>query len=466
MIIESFLDKVNTFYTFYLFVYISILFISVLIGSWHLYKKDQMLKFKSELKSDYYIPVSIIVAAYNEEVTIVDSIKSLLKSNYKLYEIIIVDDGSSDDTASKVIEAFNLKNAKSTIYMRLKCKPYKSVYEANCGGIKLTLIRKVNGGKGDALNMGINAAKYPYFLGIDADSMLQPDSLEKIVQPMLEDDSVVAVGGLIRVSQCLEYNKNGEIIGYHLPLNPVTCMQVVEYDRSFLASKILMDKFNGNLIISGAFGLFKKDIVIAAGGYDTNTLGEDMELVLKIHAFCRNNNRKYSIRYEPNAVCWSQIPSSIGDLIKQRRRWYLGLFQCMVKYNWIFANLRFGLVSLVSYMYFLFFELLSPVIEVFGVLIMLLNIYVGINNLLFMVDFFLLYSLFGIILSTTSFFQTIYTQNLKIKFNDALKAVIMCIVENFFFRYFFSFVRMTAFVGYKKRKLKWGEIKRTSQQAK
>jgi cellulose synthase/poly-beta-1,6-N-acetylglucosamine synthase-like glycosyltransferase len=221
-----------------------------------------------------------------------------------------------------------------------------------------------------------------------------------------------------------------------------------------------MDQFNGNLIISGAFGLFKKDIVVAAGGYDSNTLGEDMELVVKLHVFCRNNNIKYSLRYEPNAICWSQTPTSLKDLMKQRRRWFLGLFQSMIKYHRIFINLRFGLVSFISYMYYLLFELLSPAVEVFGIISMAVAWNFGILNTSFMIKFFLLYSVYGAILTITAFFQRIYTQNLKITLSDALKAVFMCLLENIFFRYVISFVRVTAFIGYKKKKKEWGTITR------
>ena len=298
------------------------------------------------------------------------------------------------------------------------------------------------------------------FVCVDADSMLQIDSLEKIIQPVLEDESIVAVGGLIRVAQCVEM-ENGIVNNYKLPNNPIISMQAVEYDRSFLASRILMDQFNGNLIISGAFGLFKKDIVIACGGYDSSTLGEDMELVLKLHVFCRNNNRDYSIDYEPDAICWSQVPASLQDLIKQRRRWYLGLFQCMTKYYRVFANLRFGLVSYISYMYYLFFELFSPIIEVLGIITMILAWCLGILNIKFMIEFLLLYSLYGAVLTITAFFQRIYTQNVKISFLDIIKAVFICILENMFFRYVLSFVRVTAFFGYKKNKNRWELIKRT-----
>ena len=460
---DAFLRGVGTFFIIYLILYASYLFFSVTVGAWKLYQRDRMQRIRNELKHDYYLPVSVLVPAYNEEVTIVDSVKSLFDLDYRLYEIIVIDDGSKDNTAGELIKAYGLREVKRPIHRKIACRPQRAIYETKVKNIRLTLICKENGGKGDALNMGVNASRYPYFLCLDADSMLQSDSLEKIVQPVLEDDSIVAVGGLIRVAQCVVM-EGGEVKGYHMPLNPITCMQVVEYDRSFLASRILMDQFNGNLIISGAFGLFKKDVAVAAGGYDSDTLGEDMELVVKLHVFCRNNKIKYSIRYEPNAVCWSQAPSTMKDLMKQRRRWHLGLFQSMIKYHQIFANLRFGLVSFVSYLYYLLFELLSPVIEVFGILTIALAFCMGLLNLPFMIQFFLLYSVYGAILTVTAFFQRIYTQGLKISTADTVKAVWMCLLEGLFFRYVLAFVRATAFIGYKKRKREWGSIQRTRHQ--
>lgn len=454
-----FLKGVGVFFLLYLLFYASYLFLSVALGAWRLYHMDKMRRIKNELKHEFYFPVSILVPAHNEEVTILDSIHSLLDLDYKLYEIIVVDDGSTDQTSQVLIDHFHMQEVKTPIRLRLPCKPIQAVYEAVGTKVKLTLIRKDNGGKGDALNMGINASQYPYFLCLDADSMLQRDSLERIVQPAMEDDGVVAVGGLIRVAQCI-HMEEGNVISYHLPWNFLTSMQVMEYDRSFLASRILLDGFNGNLIISGAFGLFKKDIVVAAGGYATDTLGEDMELVVKLHVFCRNNQLKYAIRYEPNAVCWSQAPSSLKDLAKQRRRWHLGLFQCMTRYREMFLSPRFGLVGSVSYLYYLLYELLSPVIEVFGVLTMVLAGCVGLLNVPFMIYFYLLFALYGAILTMTAFFQRIYTQNLKVNGQDVLRACVICLVENVFFRFVLDFVRATAFIGYRKRKNQWGQIKR------
>lgn len=457
--IMEILKVVNIFFLIYLLLYATYLFFSVAVGAWNLYHLDWKRRIKNEIKHDYYFPVSILVPAYNEEVTIVDSVESLLYLNYRLYEVIVIDDGSKDDTAKKLIERFQMYKVSRPIHKRVDCADVEEIYETDGLPVHLTLIRKKNGGKGDALNMGINASQYPYFICIDADSMLQSDSLERIVQPVMEDDKVVAVGGLIRVAQCISLDK-GNVIGYHLPWNMLMAMQVVEYDRSFLASRILLDQFNGNLIISGAFGLFKKDVVVAAGGYDRNTLGEDMELVVRLHVFCTNNQIPYAIRYEPNAICWSQAPGSLGDLRKQRRRWHLGLFQSLTRHRDMCLKSRFGLIGSVSYLYYLLYELFSPFVEVVGWITMVVAACVGLLNVPFMIGFYLLYALYGAILTITAFFQRIYTQNLKISSGDVVKAVFLCIIENVFFRLVMDFVRATAFIGYGKRKNQWGSIKR------
>ncbi|MDE6313950.1 MAG: glycosyltransferase family 2 protein [Lachnospiraceae bacterium] len=457
--IVAILSVINIFFLIYLLIYATYLFASVVVGAWKLYCQEKMRQIKNEIRHEYYFPISILVPAYNEEVTIVESVESLMNLDYKLYEIIVVDDGSKDDTAAKLIKHFDLHLVDRPIRKSLPCKEVKEIYESEGEKVKLTLIRKKNGGKGDSLNMGINASQYPYFVCIDADSMLQRDSLKRIVQPVMEDDKTVAVGGLIRVAQCIMLEK-GEVVGYRLPWNMLMCMQVMEYDRSFLASRILLDQFNGNLIISGAFGLFKKDIIISAGGYDCTTLGEDMELVVRIHKYCKNNQIPYTIRYEPNAICWSQAPGSLKDLRKQRRRWHLGLFQSLVHHRDICLKNRFGSVGSLSYLYYLLYELMSPFIELFGWGTMIISVFFGVLNVPFMISFYLLYALYCAVLSITAFFQRIYTQNLKISRLDVAKAMVLCVVENVFFRMVMDFIRVTAFVGYRKKKGEWGSIKR------
>ena len=457
--IKLFLEWVGYFFIAYLIGYSTFLFLSVIVGSLDLYKRNRQEKFKSILPTDYHLPISIIVPAHNEEITVVDTVRSLLALDYHSYEIIVVDDGSSDATSEVLAKAFDMHVVHRPIRCRIECRREECVYETSAQKVPLTLIRKENGGKADALNMGINASTFPYFICMDADSVLQYDSLRRIAQPVLEDGKVVAVGGIVRISNDVEL-ENGRVKRYRLPRSILAFMQVLEYDRSFLASRILFDRFNGSLIISGAFGLFKKDTVIAVGGYDNKTMGEDMELVVKLHEYCTINGIDYAIRYATDAICWTQVPERLRDLCKQRKRWHLGLFQSMYKHRILFCNYRFGAVSYISYIYFLIYELLSPFIEVFGVFTMVLAWWCDLINVPFMLLFFLIYAVFGGVLTLTAFFSRIYTADLSVSFRDGVKAVCLCLFELGLLRFILAWVRCTAFVGYKKKKLNWGRIER------
>ena len=457
--VKLLLTGVGYFFIAYLIGYSTFLFLSVIVGSLDLYKHHRQEQFKSILPSDYYVPISIIVPAYNEEITVVDTVRSLLTLEYRAYEIIVVDDGSKDRTSEVLAKAFDMHLVHRPIRRQVDCQREEFIYETRAQKVPLTLIRKKNGGKADTLNMGINAANFPYFICMDADSVLQYDSLRRIVQPVLADGNVVAVGGIVRISNDVEL-ENGRVQRYRLPRNILAFMQVLEYDRSFLASRILFDRFNGSLIISGAFGLFKKSTVIAVGGYDRKTLGEDMELVVKLHEYCTSNSIPYSIRYASDAICWTQAPERMLDLCKQRRRWHLGLFQSMYKHRTMFSNHRFGAVSFVSYLYFLIYELLSPFIEIFGVCTMALAWWFDLINVPFMVLFFLIYAVFGAILTLTAFFSRIYTADLTVSFGDGVRAACLCLFELVFLRFILAWVRCTAFIGYRKRWLSWGRIER------
>lgn len=457
--IKVFLNGVSVFFILYLIGYSTFLFLSVVVGSSTLYQTRRKTKLKNILEKNYYVPVTIIVPAHNEEVTVVDTVRSLLALDYSVYEIIVVDDGSGDATSQKLIDAFHMHLIHRPVRRQIACQREEFICVSMDQKVPLTLVRKKNGGKADALNMGINMSQYPYFICIDADSELQHDSLREIVRPVLEDDHVIAVGGSVRPCNGTKI-ENGRVLEYRLPGNLLACMQVLEYDRSFLAARILFDKFNGSLIISGAFGLFKKDVVIACGGYDSSTMGEDMELVVKMHEFCLANELPYRIRYATGAICWTQVPERMKDLCTQRRRWHLGLFQSMMRHRGLFANLRYGPVSLISYVYFLLYELFSPYIELFGVLTMILAFCVDLINIPFMVLFYLIYAVFGSVLSLTSFFSRIQTIDLKISVSDSLKAVLLCLFEVTCLRFVMAFVRVTAFRGYKKNRMQWGMIER------
>ncbi len=456
---KTFFNWVGVFFVAYMIGYASFLFLSVLVGSSTLYQVKRRNFLKNELHQNYYVPVSIVVPAYNEEVTIVSTVRSLLSLDYKLYEIIVVDDGSRDNTAQTLLDAFRMRQVTRPIHRMIACQPELAVYESLDEKVPITLICKKNGGKADALNMGINASKYPYFVCMDADSVLQYDSLEKIVRPVVEDGSVVAVGGAVRPCNGAKL-ENGRVLSYRMPDKVLPCMQVLEYDRSFLAARILFDKFNGSIIISGAFGLFKKSTVVDAGGYDSTTMGEDMELVVKLHVFCREHNIPYRIRYATDAICWTQAPEKLGDLRKQRRRWHIGLFESMFRHRKILANPRFGLVGFLSYVYFLIYELFSPYIEIFGVVTMVMAFFLDLINIPFMVLFFAVYVVYSAILSLTAFFARIHTIDLKLRVSDVFKAIGLCALEVSCLRFILAWVRATSLIGYRKKRRSWGRIER------
>ncbi len=442
------------FFVIYLLGYSTFLFISVVSGGNELFENIKKKELRNEIKHEYYVPISIIVPAYNEEITIVETIKSLINLNYKIYEIIIVNDGSTDHTLDTVIENFNLKLINQPIRKQLDCEDDVAVYEnTKENKIPVTLINKVNGGKADAINMGINASKYPYFVCMDADSILQEDSLTKIAVSVLENQDVIAVGSMIRISNDSIFEK-GKLVKLRLPKKLISALQVLEYERSFLASRIFLDKFNANLIISGAFGLFEKKAVINVGGYQVGSMGEDMELIVKLHSYYKSNKLPYKIKYAYEAVCWTQVPERLRDLLKQRKRWHIGLFQSLTQHKNLFTT---G-----SYLYYLIYELLSPFIELGGLFVTLLAAVFGLLNVKYMIGFFLVYALFGSALTVISFLTRNFLSDTKIEFWDVLKVVILCVPENILFRFIMAWTRMLALLFYRGKKTNWGDIKRVT----
>lgn len=286
---------------------------------------------------------------------------------------------------------------------------------------------------------------------MDADSILQKDSLSMIAVPVLENQDVVAVGSMIRISNDCVF-ENGELVQLRLPKRLTPAFQVLEYERSFLASRILLDKFNANLIISGAFGLFKKDAVINVGGYHAGCVGEDMELIMKLHAYYRSNRLPYQIKYAYNAVCWTQAPERFRDLLKQRKRWHIGLMQSMLGHKSVFTK---G-----SYLYYLFYELLSPVIELMGLLVTFLAYVYHLVSLRYMLTLLLIYALFSSMLTVISFVTRNYLSNIRVRSVDVLKAFLLCIPENVLIRFILAWTRILAIFFWRGKKTRWGEIKR------
>lgn len=449
--VKELLYYVEIFFIIYLIGYSTFLFCSVVAGGNQLFENMKKKQLQNEIHHDFYVPVSIIIPAYNEEVTIIETIKSLMHLDYRLYEVIVVNDGSKDSTGALVAQTFDLHQVMRPIRCQVPCQDAVSIYEGTLKkDIAITLINKKNGGKADAINMGINAALFPYFICMDADSILQYDSLTHIASPVLENQNVVAVGSMIRVSNDSIF-RNGKAVEMHLPKKLVPALQTLEYERSFLASRILLDKFNANLIVSGAFGLFKKDAVIQVGGYQVNSIGEDMELIMKLHSYYSSNHLPYVIKYAYDAVCWTQAPERLRDLLKQRKRWHIGLIQSMGSHRMFLKP---------SYLYYLFYELLSPLIELTGLLLVPLAAAFGLLDPWYMAALFLTYAFFGSILTVTSFATRNFLSDAKVSFGDIVKAILLCIPENIFLRFILAWTRLAAILFYRGKKTKWGEIKR------
>lgn len=460
--IESIVIVLNKIFFYYMFIYSVIFFVTTLLSTFDIEKFIKKRKFVSSIilnKKENYIPISILVPAYNEDITIIDSIKSLLNLDYPEYEIIVINDGSTDNTEKYVRDAFNLQRIITPIRKQVDCKDVVSVYENTINNIRIVLVNKVNGGKADALNMGINVSKYPLFISLDADSILQKDSLLKIVEPFIEDDRTVAVGGSIQVANGLTIEE-GKVTKETSPKKFIVLFQMIEYIRVFIASRVAFNKFNLNMIISGAFGLFNKSMVISTGGYNCNTVGEDMELVVKLHTYCLKNKKKYKIEYVPDAVCFSQVPERYSDLKKQRRRWHMGLIQSIWKHKYVFLNIKYGALSFISYIYYLLFEVISPIVEIVGLASIFLAFVMEVINIKFMILYLFLFIFYNVIVSWVSLTLNNFLFDQKVRKKMSAKLYLFSILECIGFRQLCSLYRISAFINYRKNRYQWGKITR------
>jgi cellulose synthase/poly-beta-1,6-N-acetylglucosamine synthase-like glycosyltransferase len=318
---------------------------------------------KNILSGIFYKPLSIVVPAYNEEETIVANIRSLLALHYPEFEVIVVNDGSKDATLERMLAEFRLVKIDKPFRLILSHEHIVDSY-ISVDYPHLLVIDKKNGGKADALNAGINAAKFPLFCCIDADSLLEHDALLRASRLFVEDREVIATGGIVRVLNGCTVEE-GIVNEVRAPKKSMECFQAVEYMRGFFSGRTSWNFFGSLLIISGAFGIFRKDMVMAIEGY-RHTVGEDMDLVVRLHKHCKDKKIRYKIVFVPDPVCWTQVPSDIPSLLKQRNRWHRGLIDSLWFNKEMFMNPKYGTVGLIGYPYFVFVEALGPMIEFLG----------------------------------------------------------------------------------------------------
>lgn len=451
----------NWFFLIYLMIYSTYILICSISGSIRMYMYRRSENLRNILEHDFYYPMSIVVPAYNESVSIVQTIENLLRIDYKLFEIVVVDDGSTDNTKNLIIDAFDLKKEDGRpIRYEVPCKPIKEVYTGKKGAIQITLISKVNGGcKADAMNAGINVSEFPYIVNMDADEILQRDALKIASRAILEDDNVVCVGGNIKMSNYVTFS-DAMPVETTLGKNMVVDMQVVEYGRAFVGTRIFQNEVNMNLIVSGGYGIFKKSVLVEVGGYDSHSMGEDMEVTVRIHKHFRDRKKRYAMKYVPDSVCWTQAPSTLKDLKKQRQRWYCGLIQTIVKYKKMICNPKYGLIGLYMFPYIIFYEMLNPLFMLLGWFVMIWTILDNTINFPYVIYVFILYFIFGVFLSISNFWDKIYMKRDTISLKKMWIAFYTAIIDSLFFRLYISVLSILALFKLKSIGKKWESPKR------
>ncbi len=405
-------------------------------------------------------PVTLIVPAYNEERVIAQSVRSLLGIEYPRIQIAVINDGSTDNTLEELTRSFSLRKAEVRPSGELPTQPIRDYY-VSVVEPRLVVIDKQNGGKADALNAGINFCESPYFLAMDADSVVEPEALTYAVRAILEDpERVVAVAGIVR-------GVNGSIVdggrvrSPSLQLNLWVVMQTIEYVRSFLAGRAGWSQINGLLIVSGAFGLFQKAACVKVGGYSTRTVTEDLELVVRLHRYAREHKLDWRVVFAPDAVCWTEMPSSAAVLSRQRKRWHEGLWQTIAAHRAMCFRPRYGVVGMLSMPHQVIHEAGGPFVELSGLVLLPLAYFLGMLSfkafvlyMAFAFFFSIVFSLMAVLIDQTLFPRHRFPR-------DALLLLVFALIENFGYRQLYLSWRLAASWNYLFGKISWRASTRT-----
>jgi cellulose synthase/poly-beta-1,6-N-acetylglucosamine synthase-like glycosyltransferase len=409
--------------------------------------------------SDATMPISILAPAYNEEATIVESVRSLLALHYPNFEVVVINDGSKDRTLAVLIEAFGLEPTERLFEEKTPHNKIRGLW-GSPRHARLLVIDKENGGKADALNAGINVARSPLFCAVDADSLLEADALLRATQPFVDDpERVVAVGGTIRLANGCQV-RNGRILSIGVPRNIVALFQVVEYIRAFLMARLAWSQLNALMLISGAFGIMRRSVALEVGGYSLGTVGEDLELIVKIHRYMRDRNQEYEIRFIPDPVCWTEAPESMNVLSRQRRRWQRGALETFFKHKDMLLNPRYGIAGMLGFPHILLVDVLAPPIEAIGYLLMPIFWATGAISWEFFAAYLALTFAFGVFISV----GTLVLEEMELKRfptpSDLMILTLAAIAENFGYRQINNFWRIRGWWEYLRGSQSWGEMTR------
>lgn len=433
----------------------------IAIASIYRYMQREALSDVAKVFSPLEPPISVLVPAYNEEGTIASSVRSLLQLNYPEFEIIVINDGSKDVTLETLKREFALAPWPGISRNRLGSKTVRGMFMSRSHP-NLFVLDKENGGKADSLNAGMNVSRFPLFCSVDADSILQPDSLLKIVQPFLENPDTIASGGTVRAANGCKV-AGGYLEESGLPTNPLALFQIIEYLRAYLIGRLGWSQMNALTVISGAFGLFRKEAVIAAGGYRTDTLGEDMELVVRLHKAMRLQKKNYSITFVPDPICWTEVPEDLKTLRNQRVRWQRGLAESLWMNRGILFSRHGGAVGWLAFPFMIAFELLGSLVEVAGYLFTFAGLFLGVMSASAFFAFMFVAVGMGILLSVNSLLIEEMSFHIYKKPGNTALLFLFAVAENFGYRQINSWWRVVGLYRWLRGGGGWGEMKRAAK---
>lgn len=404
-------------------------------------------------------PIALLAPAYNEALTIAQSVHSLLSLQYPSFEVIVINDGSNDETLQVLIDTFGLKPIQRHHDLPIEHRPIRGIY----GGEhqpRLIVVDKENGGKADALNAGINVSRAPIFCSMDADSLLEPDALLRAVRPFVEDpERTIAVGGTVRIANgCLI--EHGRVLEVRPPRNLLALLQTVEYLRAFLMARLAWSRINVLTIISGAFGLFRRNRVIEVGGYTHGTVGEDMELVVKLHRLMREKNLPYRVAFVPEPVCWTEAPEDLRVLGRQRSRWHRGSLETFERHWDMMFKARYGRVGVIGFGYIFLVDVLGPIVELLGYVLIPLFWAMGLLSIEYLLAFAAVTFTFGIFISVGSLALEETSLRRFPRATDLVLLTGVAVLENFGYRQLNNLWRLRGIWQFLRRSQSWGTMTR------
>ncbi|NOT32954.1 MAG: glycosyltransferase family 2 protein [Candidatus Eisenbacteria bacterium] len=426
-------------------------------------RRQQVSDRLSLFEGDLAPPISILVPAYNEGPTIVDSIRSLMHLRYPSFEIIVVNDGSKDGTLQAMVDAFGLRPSLRTLRARVPQERVRGVYSSPDYPF-LVVLDTVNGGKAQSLNMALAVARHPLFCAIDADSMLERDTLLQLALPFYLDASVIVTGGVVRPANGSLFD-HGRMVKARVSRRALVRLQTVEYLRGMLAGRMGWNLMDSLFIVSGALGLFSRDAVLAVGGFRTDTLGEDMELIMRLQRWARRNGRRRAVRFVGSAVAWTEVPENLRTLSRQRGRWHQGLAESLWLNRQILLTERFAIHHGIAFLSQLLFELFGPVIELTGLALTVVLVATGHLHSVFPLLYLALFVAGGIVNSLLGLaLETVvcprYTRG-----REFLILMAYAVLENLGYRQLMAWFRVRGLWNAMRKRKAWGVMARKGHAA-